>query len=636
MPPEPDTDPASHLSDMLDADEIADRPNGDDQPLEPGSGKPRVIKIKRDQPGTDEPSAGPTQDAEEPRASAPNPNQERAQFLADARQAAKMAVAEVEAASDAEKAAGKKGWLARATALRNRGKKQTKSDDTRKEPEIEPEVPKSERLSGLADDALRAFDQRAGDQVAAQAPGGISLRKYTRAALIAGVSIAVVAGGFLVARPYLAENAVFSGPNDAARIAIASADSTGEADSSDTIQADTDGAVPSAENPDIAIAVAPPSGLESTFDQHNGTGAEATLPLPADQAERAADDPEPGEEPRQIPTARALPPTTPDLSSPLPADNAAPTRAAPAIPVGPPALQSAAEEGNAFAQFEIASRYMDGRHVEQDLTKAVEWYAKAAAKDLAPAQYRLGSMYEKGLGVPRDLQAARSWYTRAADKGNAKAIHNLAVLHAEGGLGSRNFDRAAQWFLRSASHGVTDSQYNLGILFAQGLGVERNLVESYKWFSLAARAGDADAEKKRQAVAAELTDEQRNRANIAVTAWKPEPIIPEANRLPDIPAAWKGSGADTVSTTGSTPIVPQAGQRIMPAAPAAPAALNPEDMIAQAQTLLRTLGFDPGPADGKIGPKTREAIKAFQRDAGLPVTGRVSLSLINALKGQET
>lgn len=628
-PAEPDSDPAAHLSDMLDADEAGERPTEDDQPLEPGSGKPRVIKIKRDEPDADDPSAGPAADTAEPRAAAPNRTEERAQFLADARRAAKMAVADVEAASDAEKAAGKKGWLAKATALRNRGKKQVKPDDTRKEPGLEPEIAKSERLSGLADDALRAFDQRAGDQVAAQAPGGISLKKYTRAALIAGVSIAVVAGGLLVARPYLADNTAFNGSNDTARVAIASADNTGQAASGEP----ADAASLSADNPDMAIAVAPPSGLESTFDQHNGSGAEPGIPLPADQAEQAADDPEAGEEPRQIPTARAIAPAAPETGLSSPAENAALPDAAPINPVGPPALQSAADEGNAFAQFEIASRYMEGRHVEQDLAKAVEWYAKAAAKDLAPAQYRLGSMYEKGLGVPRDLQAARSWYTRAADKGNAKAIHNLAVLHAEGGLGSRNFDRAAQWFLRSASHGVTDSQYNLGILFAQGLGVERNLLESYKWFSLAARAGDADAEKKRQAVAAELTDEQRNRANIAVTAWKPEPIDPQANRLPDIPAAWKGGGTDSVSTTGSTPVVPRAGQTVLPASSTA---LNPQDMIAQAQTLLSTLGFDPGPADGKIGPKTREAIKAFQRDTGLPVTGRVSLSLINALKGPAT
>jgi peptidoglycan hydrolase-like protein with peptidoglycan-binding domain len=40
-----------------------------------------------------------------------------------------------------------------------------------------------------------------------------------------------------------------------------------------------------------------------------------------------------------------------------------------------------------------------------------------------------------------------------------------------------------------------------------------------------------------------------------------------------------------------------------------------------AQEALRTQGFDPGPADGRMGPRTRAAISEFQRKNDLPVTG---------------
>jgi peptidoglycan hydrolase-like protein with peptidoglycan-binding domain len=38
---------------------------------------------------------------------------------------------------------------------------------------------------------------------------------------------------------------------------------------------------------------------------------------------------------------------------------------------------------------------------------------------------------------------------------------------------------------------------------------------------------------------------------------------------------------------------------------------------------LKLAGYDPGPIDGKMGPKTRTAIKAFQKDNHLKVDGIV-------------
>ena len=32
--------------------------------------------------------------------------------------------------------------------------------------------------------------------------------------------------------------------------------------------------------------------------------------------------------------------------------------------------------------------------------------------------------------------------------------------------------------------------------------------------------------------------------------------------------------------------------------------------------MLKEMGYDPGPTDGKMGEKTRSAIDAFLRDAG--------------------
>ena len=55
--------------------------------------------------------------------------------------------------------------------------------------------------------------------------------------------------------------------------------------------------------------------------------------------------------------------------------------------------------------------------------------------------------------------------------------------------------------------------------------------------------------------------------------------------------------------------------------------------IKQIQTLLALLKFNPGPIDGLLGKKTANAIRAFQLDIGVPVTGQIDENLKLQLDG---
>ncbi|QCK84363.1 hypothetical protein E8L99_00390 [Phreatobacter aquaticus] len=222
----------------------------------------------------------------------------------------------------------------------------------------------------------------------------------------------------------------------------------------------------------------------------------------------------------------------------------------------PPALRAAADSGNPVAAYDLATRYLEGRGVPVSATEAARWYQRAADAGIAPAQYRLGSLYEKGTGVVRDLNRARTLYERAAEAGNGKAMHNLAVIFAQGQQGDRpDYRTAANWFRRAANHGVTDSQFNLGILYARGLGVDQSLAESYKWFALAANGGDQDAAKKRDEVAGRLDAQTMVAARLAVQTFTARPE-PEAAVRVAMPADGWGE-----PTAQSTPRRAQATQR---------------------------------------------------------------------------
>ena len=60
--------------------------------------------------------------------------------------------------------------------------------------------------------------------------------------------------------------------------------------------------------------------------------------------------------------------------------------------------------------------------------------------------------------------------------------------------------------------------------------------------------------------------------------------------------------------------------------PAESLAASADQLVAQAQQRLQALGYNPGPVDGKMGPKTIAAIKKFQQDTQLPITGKLDVS----------
>jgi localization factor PodJL len=279
----------------------------------------------------------------------------------------------------------------------------------------------------------------------------------------------------------------------------------------------------------------------------------------------------------------------------------------PEIPaeIEPAALRDAAASGKPEALYEIASRYAEGRGVAVNMGEAAKWYEHAAERGLAPAQYRIGNLYEKGMGVERDLSKAKMWYRLAADQGNANAMHNLGVLFAIGVDGAADNSSAAQWFQEAADLGVTDSQFNLGILAAKGAGVPLDLIEAHKWFDIVARTGDTDAAAKRDEVAKTLSPEDLTEAQGRAKLWTAREGNPMANVV-SIPSEWTPSQEIT-------------------------ATVDMKKAISNVQLILTRIGYDPGPADGVMGEKTRSAIRSFQKQNGLEETGEIDEPLVRAL-----
>src|SRR5690606_25117263 len=54
--------------------------------------------------------------------------------------------------------------------------------------------------------------------------------------------------------------------------------------------------------------------------------------------------------------------------------------------------------------------------------------------------------------------------------------------------------------------------------------------------------------------------------------------------------------------------------------------------VKSVQAALNARGFDAGPADGALGPRTRAAIRAYQIETGLPTSGAIDDALLASLE----
>ncbi len=118
-------------------------------------------------------------------------------------------------------------------------------------------------------------------------------------------------------------------------------------------------------------------------------------------------------------------------------------------------LTPLAEQGNTFAQVNLAYLIFKGDGTKADPVQAAQWYRRAAEQGDENAQYNLGVMYENGEGVQRDLAEAVAWWRKAARQGYADAQYNLGAMYYNGRGVAKDYVRAYLWKSLAADGAVT-------------------------------------------------------------------------------------------------------------------------------------------------------------------------------------
>ena len=156
------------------------------------------------------------------------------------------------------------------------------------------------------------------------------------------------------------------------------------------------------------------------------------------------------------------------------------------------AFEHAAKLDDLDAVNALGFLYINGKGVEIDDVKGIDFLSKAAKKGHAKSQYDLGSMYYLGIGVDRDLRKAHQWIKKSAEQGYADAQQNLAIMYEQGRGTKKNPILANKWRLKSADSGNSEEQYRLGVAYVDAEDYEN----AYLWLEKSANQKHVKAQQK--------------------------------------------------------------------------------------------------------------------------------------------
>ena len=94
-------------------------------------------------------------------------------------------------------------------------------------------------------------------------------------------------------------------------------------------------------------------------------------------------------------------------------------------------LVKAANQGNAYALYQLGKEALTGTAMRKNVTWAIPVLTYAAEAGHAYAQYILGKLYLQGEDIPEDREQAVFWLEEAATQVHAYAEYLLAHLNDE-------------------------------------------------------------------------------------------------------------------------------------------------------------------------------------------------------------
>ena len=147
-----------------------------------------------------------------------------------------------------------------------------------------------------------------------------------------------------------------------------------------------------------------------------------------------------------------------------------------------------------------------------DYQAAVVLFDSLAKKNNPLAEYWVGHMSELGLGVPRDPAKAIEFYKKAVAQDVAPAELRLGEMYLHGNLVLPDFAQAKSYLEQAAYHGEPRAAMLLGQMYHDGIGMPADQTQAYAWSEVATLEGSAFAQRDRDVSLHDLSDADQKSA----------------------------------------------------------------------------------------------------------------------------
>ena len=124
----------------------------------------------------------------------------------------------------------------------------------------------------------------------------------------------------------------------------------------------------------------------------------------------------------------------------------------------------------------------EGRGVNNDYKKAIQFYSKACTLQDSFSCYAKGLLYLKGLGTNKDFNEVVTCFEKACDLKNANSCYSLASIYYYGKYQKQDYQKAITLYKKSEKLGQPKGLLTLGSMYYKGLGVDKNVTKAIKLF----------------------------------------------------------------------------------------------------------------------------------------------------------
>ena len=102
--------------------------------------------------------------------------------------------------------------------------------------------------------------------------------------------------------------------------------------------------------------------------------------------------------------------------------------------------------------------FQNGRGLEKNNNKAMEWYRKASDQGFLASQVNLINMYHEGIGIPKEDLKAIEWFYDLAENKHIMAQYKLAEIYYLGTKTKQDYTQAYAWAGIVAARGFKPAQ----------------------------------------------------------------------------------------------------------------------------------------------------------------------------------